>query len=303
MIVSASYRTDIPACYGDWFRARLAAGFVRVANPYGGAAYTVSLAPADVDGIAFWTRNAAPFMGALEEVRARGFPFTVSHTVTGYPRALEPSAPAAARAVETLRAIAWRFGPRACVWRYDPILETSLTPPDWHVQNFARLARSLAGAVDEAVVSWAQIYRKSARGLNAAARRHGFSWRDPDDGEKRVMLARLAAIAADQRMRLTVCSQSHLIVPGTAGAACVDAARLSEAAGRAIAARAKGNRPGCLCAESRDIGAYDTCPLGCAYCYAVSSRARAERAAKAIAANAESLTPPSGPPAPSGRPG
>ena len=36
MIVSASYRTDIPAFYGDWFRRRLAEGAVRVANPYGG---------------------------------------------------------------------------------------------------------------------------------------------------------------------------------------------------------------------------------------------------------------------------
>ena len=36
MIISASYRTDIPAFYGDWFRARLRAGFCRVANPYSG---------------------------------------------------------------------------------------------------------------------------------------------------------------------------------------------------------------------------------------------------------------------------
>ena len=33
MIISASYRSDIPAFHGDWFLAALAAGEVAVANP------------------------------------------------------------------------------------------------------------------------------------------------------------------------------------------------------------------------------------------------------------------------------
>ncbi len=32
-----------------------------------------------------------------------------------------------------------------------------------------------------------------------------------------------------------------------------------------------GMRHGCHCIESRDIGAYDTCPNGCKYCYANQS--------------------------------
>ena len=68
MIVSASYKTDIPAFFGPWFRARLAQGEVRVNNPYGGPARTVSLAPADVDAFVFWTRNAGPFFPTLAEL-------------------------------------------------------------------------------------------------------------------------------------------------------------------------------------------------------------------------------------------
>jgi hypothetical protein len=65
-------------------------------------------------------------------------------------------------------------------------------------------------------------------------------------------------------------------LPGVEAAACIDAARLSDLAGRPIAARPKPHRT-CACAESRDIGAYDTCPHGCAYCYAVRNRDLAKR--------------------------
>ena len=332
MIVSASYRTDIPAFYGDWFMARLTAGVVRVRNPYGGAELSQSLKRRDVEGFVFWTRNAGPFMDALAEIDGLGFPFVVQFTITGYPRALERRVADAGRAVEQVRAIARRFGPRAGVWRYDPILDTSLTRPHWHRKNFARLAAALHGAVDEVVVSWATIYRKTARNLGAAANRHGFEWRDPGHEEKRSLLADLAAIAAEHGMRLTLCAQPELLpdaefrcpphpnpLPGGARepdrspsspsplrgegrgegekrkgregdsekrregsglglihpARCIDAGRLSDIAGHPIAAKTKGNRPGCACAQSRDIGAYDSCPHGCTYCYAVSDAGRA----------------------------
>src|SRR5689334_11333689 len=105
MIVSASYRTDIPAFYADWFLERLAAGFARVASPYGGRAYEVSLRPGDVDGFVFWTRNMAPLAPHLARVRGRA-PFVVQFTVTGYPRALEQSVIGDAGAVAQLRGLA-----------------------------------------------------------------------------------------------------------------------------------------------------------------------------------------------------
>ncbi|MBI3910158.1 MAG: DUF1848 domain-containing protein [Armatimonadetes bacterium] len=275
MIISASYRTDIPAFYGAWFLHRLRAGYCLVVNPYSGQPYRVSLARSDVDGFVFWTKNLGPFLPTLEEVRERGYPFAVQYSITGYPRALEYSVVDAGRSMEHVRRLAGEYGPRVAVWRYDPLLFSSLTPLDYHRRNFAELARRLAGATDEVVVSFAQIYQKTRRNLNRAAHRFGFTWWDPPDEVKRNLAAELAQIAAAHGMQLSLCSQRQFLAPGIEDARCVDAHRLSDVAGRRIAAPHRGHRPECGCYASRDIGDYDTCPHGCVYCYAVLHRQRA----------------------------
>lgn len=272
MIVSASYRTDIPAFYADWFAHRLELGFAMVANPYGGKPYRVDLAGDKVDGFVFWTRNMEPFKANLATITDQGVPFMVQYTATGYPRALEPSVIASDRAVASIEGLANQYGPRVVVWRYDPIIYSDLTNADFHRRNFAQLASQLSGSVDEVCVSFAQIYSKTRRNMDLAAQNHDFTWSDPDWDIKQALLEDLQSTAADHHMRLTVCSQPDI---NAAPASCIDVARLSDIAGHIIKARQKGNRPGCLCAESRDIGAYDTCPHGCAYCYAVKDREKA----------------------------
>jgi hypothetical protein len=293
MIVSASYRTDIPAFYGDWFQRRLDAGFCYAYNPYAHTATRVALTPDQVEGFVFWTKHIAPFEPVLRAVSTRGIPFVVQHTLTGYPRALERRVPAVDRALAGMRAVAEMYGPHAVVWRYDPILLSSLTPADWHRTQFARLAHALAGSTDEVTVSFLQIYRKTGRRLSAAADQHGFAWRPAERDEERALLIDLAAIADDHGMRLTLCTQPHLAgVPHTSAARCVDVDRLSQVAGRPVTAKTRGNRPGCLCATSVDIGLYDTCPHGCVYCYAVSVDAKARQAFQAHDPAGPFLLPP-----------
>ena len=276
MIVSASYRTDIPAFYGAWFARRVRTGSCTVRNPYG-RPYTVRLDREAVSGFVFWTRNAGPFLPVLRRLASDGYPFVVQYTIDAYPRVLEASVIDPARAAEQIHAIAREFGPRVVVWRYDPIIVTNATPMSSHAARFARLGESLAGAVDEVVVSFASFYRKTRRNLDRAGGADGLDWADPPAECKRETIARLAGIAGTFGMRLTVCAQPELAAGDAGEASCIDAARMSDVAGVPIQARLKGNRPGCRCHESRDIGAYDTCPHGCIYCYAVSSP-RAARA-------------------------
>jgi hypothetical protein len=274
VIVSASYRTDIPAFYAEWFRRRVEAGRCRVANPYGGPDYEVSLRPEAVDGFVLWTRNLRPLLGDLDDIR-RIAPFVVQFTITGYPRALEASVVAAEAAIGQLREVRRRFGVRAAVWRYDPVVFLDGLDAAAHQASFARLAGALAGTVDEVVLSVMHPYRKTRRNLDRAARRHGLLWHDPSSDEKRAVLATLAAVAREHGMIPTLCSQPELAVPGLGEARCIDADRLSDVGQKPLMPAKAGNRPGCRCAPSRDIGAYDSCPHGCAYCYAVGDRDRA----------------------------
>ena len=272
MIVSASYRTDIPAFYAEWFVRRLDEGFALVRNPYSAQMYRVDLRPQRVTGFVFWTRNFGPLLERLDRLRALGRPFVVQFTITDYPRQIEPAVIPAEKAVAQMHRLAREVHPLCPVWRYDPVLFTSLTPTEFHERNFARLAAALEGATDEVVISFAQIYAKSRRNLDAAARRHGFTWTDAPDDAKRELAARLALLARRHGMRLTVCSQPEYLAPGAEEARCVDVRRLARISGEPLEAPLKGNRPGCACHESRDIGEYDTCPHGCLYCYAVRHR-------------------------------
>ncbi len=275
MIISASYRSDIPAFHGDWFLAALAAGEVSVANPYSQRPYRVDLRPEAVDGYVFWTRNARPFMRALAAVAAQDRPFVVQYTVLGYPRSIDTNVIDPRLAIDNARAIAEQYGKRVVVWRYDPVLLTPETETGWHRANFARLADALAGLADEVVVSFAQLYAKAARNLTKA----GIAWRVPEPAEQADLIADLRAIAAERGIALSLCTQPALAAAPPAR--CIDAGRLADIAGRPITAATKGNRPGCLCAQSRDIGAYDSCVHGCRYCYAVADHEAVQRRLRA----------------------
>jgi hypothetical protein len=287
MLISASYKTDIPTFYGEWFMNRLRAGYCKMVNPYGRQEYTINLRREEhegqegVDGIVFWTKNIGPLMKYLPEIHERGYPFVVQHTINGYPRELEARVIDYARTVESVRRMVDEYGPLPSgaprvIWRYDPIVFTSLTDMDFHKRTFEKLAKALDGATSEVVISFAQLYKKTKRNMDAAAREQGFSWDeheataypdDPADHRALHLAIYLAGIAAAHGMTLKVCAQERFRVPGIIEEAhCIDAAWFGQTY------KKHGNRQECACSASRDIGEYDTCPHGCVYCYAVQNR-------------------------------
>lgn len=282
MIVSASRRTDIPALYADWLLARLRAGFALVRDPFNARRLKrVDLTPPAALAFVFWTRNAGPLLPRLPELLALAPNCVFQYTITGYPRALEPHAPATSAALAAFRELSRGLGPAGpsrVLWRYDPILLCGLLDEAAHVANFTRLADALAGATTRVTVSCVQMYRKTARNL-AKVPEIGVVERDP--ARLAGLVSRLAEIAASRGVVLRSCA-TDLSCAGVEPGACVDGELLSRLFGLPVSAgRDAGQRPGCRCAKSVDIGQYDTCAHGCAYCYATAdpARARALRAA------------------------
>ncbi len=104
MIISASRRTDIPAFYAEWMVRRLREGYCTVANPFNrDQVTTISLKPADVDAIVFWTRNPRPLMPYLDELDSRGYRYYFQFTILDYPREIDAKSPPAAAAVATFQ--------------------------------------------------------------------------------------------------------------------------------------------------------------------------------------------------------
>ncbi len=272
MIISASYKTDIPTFYGQWFINRLRAGYCKVVNPYNQRISVVDLTQGQVDGFVFWTKNLIPFFKHLAEVQERGFPFVVQYCINGYPRAVEFSVVDVSKSIESMKRLSEIYGSKVAVWRYDTILFSSITSIDFHRRNFEKLARALHGTADEVVISFAQLYKKTLKNVQAASKEFGFSLESIEDEEKRDLTIEFSQIAKSCGFKLTMCSQKHLLVPGVASARCIDAERLAEISGKKVFVQKKGNRPDCGCFFSRDIGEYDTCPHGCIYCYAVQNR-------------------------------
>jgi len=88
--------------------------------------------------------------------------------------------------------------------------------------------------------------------------------------EMRDLARRLSDIARENGMETAACCEAiDFSDCGVGRAKCVDAELLGRIGGVPLrAVKDPNQREHCGCAPSVDIGAYNTCPNGCAYCYA-----------------------------------
>lgn len=264
MILSASRRTDIPAFFADWFMNRLREGFALVRNPMNYRQVSkLELSPAVLDCIVFWTKNPRPLLPYLKEI-GESYPFYFQYTLNAYGKDVEQRLPDVGERVRTLRTLSDAIGKDRVIWRYDPVLLSPIYDLRWHAETFGRMAKTLAPFIGSAVFSYYDAYPKAENNIRGQQAR-------PCRPEEMEALAReFSSIAKANRLTLKTCAEAvDLEKYGIGHNRCIDPALIEKMTGWAIHAKKDANqRPECGCAESVDIGQYNTCRHGCRYCYA-----------------------------------
>ena len=282
LIISASRSTDIPAFYADWFFRRFDRGYVRWRNPFSGQDSYVSFG--NTRFIVFWSKNPAPLLPYLPMLKERGIGCYIHFTLNDYEaEGLEPNVPPLAQRIDTFRRLVDTLGSGTVVWRFDPLILTDKINIDTLLEKIAHIADALVGHTEKLVFSFADInsYKKVSRNLRLS----GINYREWDEESMREFASRLSTLNRDNwNFRLATCAERiDLSGYGIDHNRCIDPELISHLAPNDAflqnflysAKTDNGQRKACGCILSKDIGAYNTCPHGCLYCYANTSTSSA----------------------------
>lgn len=275
MIVSASRRTDIPACYPEWFMNRIRDGYFYTVNPFNPKhVSTHSIRPEDVEMIVFWTKNPLPLLGHLRELDDLGYCYYFQFTLNDYPTWLEPGLPPLVERIQAFIALSDALGPERVIWRYDPIILSTETPVGFHIERVGRIAQLLKARTERLTISFLDFYKKIKPRIRKIEETRGIKmWDITDsshDSDLSHLCSALQSVALENQLEIATCAESVTLDRfGIWHGSCIDGELIGRLTGKSQDYRRDvGQRKECLCASSVDIGAYNTCRNGCRYCYA-----------------------------------
>lgn len=260
MILMISGRTDIVAYYTPWLLNRFKAGFVDVRNPIN--YHLVSrINFSDVDLILFCTKNPLPLIPYLKDIK---IPILFDVTLTGYNKDIEPNVPDKAKIITGIKEISEIIGKENLYVRYDPILINERYSVNYHIKAFSKINTLLEGYVAKYIVSFIDMYKNVERHketLNLI----------PITKEIETEIAtNFSKIARTSNSTVQACAESaDLLNYGFIKGECISLKEAYRLTGK-LDFKSQKIRPNinCNCLQTVDIGAYNSCPNLCRYCYA-----------------------------------
>lgn len=296
VIISASRATDIPAFYSEWFFNRLKQGYSVWKNPFSGAKSYISFQHTRV--IVFWSKNPVPLLSYLPQLERMHIHYYIQFTLNDYMKeGLEKGVPPLEERIDTFRQLVDYAGYGKVIWRFDPFILTDTISTEDLLGKVDYIATRLKGYTEKMVFSFADIesYVKVRRNLHNA-HVHYKEFRQED---MEWMANELSVANKNWGYTLATCSERiDLSSYGIAHNKCIDDdlmirfwkedAVLMDYLGVEIKKgdlfhpedtilkhqnnKDRGQREACGCIRSKDIGAYNTCPHLCEYCYANANK-------------------------------
>jgi len=279
-IISCSRRTDIPAFLMDWVMDKIKTGFVDVVNPFNRKQISrVSLKPEDVKCWVWWSKNFKRWIQTYkvnQEIfnlyKGHYFQFTINS-----PSVLESNLRISLE--ERFSQLKWlieNFSLKAISYRFDPIIlfKKNQNEIRSNLDKFEYIMKAISAlGFKEMTFSFATIYPKVKARMNS----RGYTPIDPLFKKKEEILGKLIKICDQYDIQMKACCQPKLLkIRGIEQAHCIDAFKIEELVGEVIPKiRDTGQRSGCGCFKSKDIGGYTgifKCKHNCSYCYASPSK-------------------------------
>lgn len=308
VILSISRATDIPAFYPDWILNRLKEGYCGWTNPYTKQIQYVSFE--NVKGIVFWTKNPSERMyDVFSFLNDKGIDYYVQYTLNNYEsEGFEPKLPPLWKRIDSFKRLSDKIGKERVIWRFDPLILTpKLTPIDL-VGRVKEVGDSIKGYTDKLVFSFIDIACYKRVQHNMVKESGSFTYDNIENAEFDVVDSiKTASMLSELRdawktdgwdIELATCGEKiNLKLFGITHNRCVDAELFKKITtnveflnflnygelnseptlfGKTPLTnenlKDRGQRLQCGCMLSKDIGAYNTCPHFCVYCYANASR-------------------------------
>jgi len=263
MIISASRRTDIPACHSEWLMDCIKEKFVYVKNPMNNRQIRkINLEPEEVDCIVFWTKNPKPMLDKIQYLSEYAFYF--QFTLNPYDNDIETRLPPKKELIETFQKLSDMISSRRIIWRYDPILINERYTINYHIEKFAEYSAELKGFTEKIIISFIDFYKK----INQNIKLHGIT--EITSEEKNILAEKFSKIAHENYFSINTCAEDIDFSRYNIGhAKCIDDDLISKIIGCNLPVKKdKNQRLECGCISSVDIGEYNSCSNGCIYCYA-----------------------------------
>ena len=311
IIISASRSTDIPTFYSDWFISRWEAGYIKWTNPFNGQPLYVSFKNTRL--VVFWTKNPRPMFKHLDYLDKNIPNYYFQFSLNDYDKEkYEGKVPSVESRIKTFKELSQRLGKKRVVWRYDPLILTK----DIDVNELLRRVKNIGNQIHEftekLVFSFVDIdiYKKVENNLKKEDVPY-IEWTTQNMEE---FAKGISQINKDWGLQLGTCSEKiDLDKYGIVHNKCIDDDLMIDlfshdsqlmdflgveikqpdlfSDGEIIKTRNlkdKGQREDCGCIMAKDIGAYNTCPHECNYCYANASKEIAKKNYKRYLENSTS---------------